>query len=136
MPSATLWTPYAIQLSCGRCRNGCPWSSASLRCAACHSSALPPANDTHPCTEQHQSQGILLVIMGCAYVHILQIFFKVVAATKDGRLVSVFDGTTKYELNKWTLAKHGAASWPPVYGCYYAFNTPEEAIAARFPEHR
>lgn len=58
--------------------------------------------------------------------------YKVVAAS-DGALLSVFDGTTEYRLGKWTLAKHGAASWPPLQACFYAYISPSEAILAAFP---
>eukprot|EP00195_Chlamydomonas_chlamydogama_P014328 CAMPEP_0202913864 /NCGR_PEP_ID=MMETSP1392-20130828/61649_1 /ASSEMBLY_ACC=CAM_ASM_000868 /TAXON_ID=225041 /ORGANISM="Chlamydomonas chlamydogama, Strain SAG 11-48b" /LENGTH=302 /DNA_ID=CAMNT_0049605293 /DNA_START=34 /DNA_END=939 /DNA_ORIENTATION=+ len=59
-------------------------------------------------------------------------FYKVVAAGGDS-LVSVFDGSTKYRLAKWTHTAHGAASWPPVYACFYAYETLEEAVRAKFP---
>lgn len=46
-----------------------------------------------------------------------------VAAAVGGRILSVFDGETEYELGRWTLTKHGAASWPPVHACFYCFPT-------------
>jgi hypothetical protein len=49
-----------------------------------------------------------------------------VVAASNGALLSVFDGTTEYRLGKWTLAKHGAASWPPLEACFYAYITPSE----------
>lgn len=54
---------------------------------------------------------------------------QVVSVAKAGGLVSVLDGQERYELDKWTLAKHGAASWPPVYACSSAFATPTEVRA-------
>ena len=50
---------------------------------------------------------------------------QVVAASGD-KLLSIYDGTTTYALGKWTLAKQGAASRPPLFSCLYAFATPRE----------
>ena len=49
-----------------------------------------------------------------------------VVAVKGPKLLSVFDGATEYQLGKWTYSRHGAASYPPVYACFYGFATPEE----------
>ena len=57
------------------------------------------------------------------------IFFKVVAAGKDGQLVSIFDGATAYQLHKTTFARAGAASWPPVDACLFAYREPIEVTA-------
>jgi hypothetical protein len=45
---------------------------------------------------------------------------------QKGKLLSVFDGKTEYTLSKWTVAKHGAASWVPIYACYYVYQDPME----------
>lgn len=49
-----------------------------------------------------------------------------VVAAIDGQLVSVYDGETTYRLGKWTYAKHGAASWPPLYACFYGHLTAQQ----------
>ncbi len=49
-----------------------------------------------------------------------------VVAVVGHEFVSVFDGATTYTLGEWTLAKHGAASWPPLYACLYAFMLPQQ----------
>ena len=65
-----------------------------------------------------------------------QLYFcmKKVVAVSGEDLVSVYDGTTKYALGKWTYARHGVAGRPPLFSCLYAFATPHEAMSARFPQ--
>ena len=58
--------------------------------------------------------------------------YKVVAAV-DGKMLSIWDGQTSYHLGKRHLAKCGASAWPPLFSCYFAFESPEKAINARFP---
>lgn len=60
--------------------------------------------------------------------------YKVVAAV-EGRLVSVYDGSTEYSLQRWLYSKIGAASWPPLYNCFFCYLTSEEAVEAKFPKH-
>uniref|UniRef100_A0A7S3VSM0 Uncharacterized protein n=1 Tax=Dunaliella tertiolecta TaxID=3047 RepID=A0A7S3VSM0_DUNTE len=85
----------------------------------------------HPVELLPPASGILPVV-----IPTLLPLFKVVAANnKAGALVSVSDGQERYMLDKWTLAKHGGASWPPVYSCFSAFATPMEAISEHFPSN-
>lgn len=63
------------------------------------------------------------------------ILYKVVAA-KQGKLLSIFDGSTEYDLGKWKRSATGAASWPPVMDCFFCYSTPQEAAQARFPSSR
>ncbi|KAK9830392.1 hypothetical protein WJX72_011505 [[Myrmecia] bisecta] len=63
-----------------------------------------------------------------------QTFYKVVAAI-HGKLVSVFDGVTEYELARTLHAKRGGAAWAPLDACYFGFQTPQEAVAAQFPRN-
>lgn len=47
---------------------------------------------------------------------------QVVAAHK-GKLVSVFDGRTEYEMYKWNLSKAGSDAHPPVWTTLWVFPT-------------
>jgi hypothetical protein len=50
---------------------------------------------------------------------------------QKGKLLSVYDGKTEYTLSKWTVAKHGAASWVPIYACFYVYQDPLEVRVGR-----
>ncbi|KAF5838007.1 hypothetical protein DUNSADRAFT_3598 [Dunaliella salina] len=84
----------------------------------------------HPVELLPPASGILPVV-----IPTLLPLFKVVAVNRAGALVSVLDGQEQYMLDKWTLAKHGGASWPPTYSCTSAFATPMEAISEHFPSN-
>jgi hypothetical protein len=58
--------------------------------------------------------------------------YKLVAAY-DGKLLSVWDGQTAYELGRFHRAKCGASSWPPLFSCFFAFESQEEVLNAIFP---
>jgi len=63
---------------------------------------------------------------------------KQVCARRDSktgghRMVSVFDGETRYRLGHTTRSARGAAGWPPLDAALYCYRTTEEAKAARFP---
>ncbi|GIL72167.1 hypothetical protein Vretifemale_2547 [Volvox reticuliferus] len=49
-------------------------------------------------------------------------------------MVSVYDGTTRYTIGRWTLGKYGAHGWPPLSSCFYAYQTVEKAISSQFPK--
>lgn len=59
-----------------------------------------------------------------------RLFFKAVARAEGGRLVSVFDGATEYQLGRPT----GEATDAPLAPRYFAYATPGEAAACPFPE--
>eukprot|EP00891_Asterochloris_glomerata_P004703 jgi/Astpho2/4703/fgenesh1_pg.00067_%23_186_t len=61
-------------------------------------------------------------------------FYKVVAV-QFRKLLSVFDGTTQYQIGKKLYAKQGAGSWAPLGACLYAYRTPQQALSATFPAH-
>mmetsp|Transcript_16565 Transcript_16565/g.31948 ORF Transcript_16565/g.31948 Transcript_16565/m.31948 type:complete len:205 (-) Transcript_16565:513-1127(-) len=61
-------------------------------------------------------------------------FYKVVAADHRNKLVSVFDGETRYNLGHQMSAKRGVASWAPLESCYFVYTSKEQAIRAPFPQ--
>ncbi|GAX78036.1 hypothetical protein CEUSTIGMA_g5478.t1 [Chlamydomonas eustigma] len=69
---------------------------------------------------------------GHVYLSMAHTFYKVVAAVGD-RFLSVYDGSTPYCLGRWTCAKQGGASCPPLSACLYAFSNADEAANATFP---
>lgn len=44
-----------------------------------------------------------------------------VVAAVQGKLWSIFDGTTQYKLGQTLHAKRGGAAWAPLDACYFAF---------------
>lgn len=44
-----------------------------------------------------------------------------VVAAVQGKLLSIFDGTTPYKLGQTLHAKRGGAAWAPLDACYFAF---------------
>ena len=58
--------------------------------------------------------------------------YKVVSCW-DGKLFSIWDGQTSYELGRWHQSKCGATAFPPLWSCYFAFESHNEAVMARFP---
>ncbi|EFJ52289.1 hypothetical protein VOLCADRAFT_86562 [Volvox carteri f. nagariensis] len=57
-----------------------------------------------------------------------------VVASVGGELISVYDGTTRYTVGRWTLGKCGANGWPPLSSCYYAYKAVDKALTAKFPK--
>ena len=60
-------------------------------------------------------------------------FWLLAAALPDGTITSILDGKTSFALGRWTRAKRGAASWPPLACCIRCFRSEDEACAASFP---
>eukprot|EP00976_Prorocentrum_cordatum_P016229 325894-Prorocentrum_minimum.AAC.3 len=56
-----------------------------------------------------------------------QDFYKTVAASDLGMLVSVFDGSTPYNLGRTMTAKRGLSAWAPMDACYFVYKTKEQA---------
>mmetsp|Transcript_31675 Transcript_31675/g.69228 ORF Transcript_31675/g.69228 Transcript_31675/m.69228 type:complete len:208 (+) Transcript_31675:181-804(+) len=63
-----------------------------------------------------------------------QDFYKTVAASDLGMLVSVFDGNTQYNLGRTLTAKRGLSAWAPMDACYFVYKTKEQAIHGLFPK--
>lgn len=55
-------------------------------------------------------------------------------AAYGGRFLSVYDGTTEYALQRFTLSRHGATNWPPLHSCLWVFTSADRALDARFPD--
>ncbi|GIL72166.1 hypothetical protein Vretimale_465 [Volvox reticuliferus] len=66
-------------------------------------------------------------------IHEPATFYKIAASVR-GEMVSVYDGTTRYTIGRWTLGKYGAHGWPPLSSCFYAYQTVEKAISSQFPK--
>ena len=49
-----------------------------------------------------------------------------VAASDLGMLVSVFDGSTPYNLGRTMTAKRGLSAWAPMDACYFVYKTKEQ----------
>lgn len=49
-------------------------------------------------------------------------------AVQFRKLLSVFDGTTQYQIGKKLYAKQGAGSWAPLGACLYAYRTPQQVM--------
>lgn len=49
-----------------------------------------------------------------------------VVAAVEGRLVSIYDGVTQYNLGQTLHAKRGGAAWAPVDACYFAYPTMQQ----------
>lgn len=48
------------------------------------------------------------------------LYLQVVAAVQ-GRLLSIYDGTTEYNLGQTLHARRGGAAWAPLDACYFAY---------------
>ena len=69
----------------------------------------------------------------CTHFPERTIMYKVVACVND-TFVSVYDGNTVYELGKTYKSQRGAAGWPPLDQCFFAYREPVGALQAGFPK--
>lgn len=61
------------------------------------------------------------------------IMYKSVATAKVGKLLSIYDGETEYNIGRKLLSKRGSASWPPINCCFFCYPTIHQAILATLP---
>lgn len=54
------------------------------------------------------------------HLHRETVYLQVVAAVQ-GRLLSIYDGSTQYKLGQTLHAKRGGAAWAPLDACYFGF---------------
>lgn len=68
-----------------------------------------------------------------AILHQPTFMYKVVAAVQ-GRLLSIYDGTTEYNLGQTLHARRGGAAWAPLDACYFAYPSMQQASCAALPK--
>ena len=71
-----------------------------------------------------QCSGNILLVL-----HLIALSYLQVVAAVQGKLLSIYDGVTQYQVGQTLHAKRGGAAWAPLDACYFAFPSMQQVGA-------